>query len=38
MIVIDGKGISWKEFGEMLMIYDGGNFKLQIFDPSDEID
>lgn len=38
MIVIDGKGISWKELGQMLMTYEGGNLKLQIFDNSDEMD
>lgn len=38
MIVIDGKGISWKEFGQMLMTYEGSNFKLQIFDNSEEMD
>lgn len=38
MIMIDGKGISWKEFGRMLMTYEGGNLKLQIFDNNDEMD
>ena len=38
MVVIDGKGISWKEFGRMLTTFEGGNFKLQIFDESDEMD
>ncbi len=38
MLVIDGKEISWKEFGHMLMTFEGFNFKLQIFDQSDEID
>ncbi|MFH2058585.1 MAG: hypothetical protein ABIJ59_06765 [Pseudomonadota bacterium] len=37
MIVIDGKEISWEEFGQMLMTYEGFNFKLQIFDQSDEM-
>lgn len=38
LMVIDGKKISWEAFGQMLMSYQGFNFKLQIFDPSQEID
>jgi len=38
MIIIDGKGIPWNDFGQMLMTYEGFNFKLQIFDDSDEMD
>lgn len=37
LIVIDGKEIKWDEFGRMLMTYEGFNFKLEIFDRSDEI-
>ena len=37
VIVIDGKEISWNEFGQMLMTYEGFNFKLEIFDRSDDI-
>lgn len=37
LIVIDGKEISWNEFGQMLMTYGGVNFKLEIFDKSDAI-
>jgi hypothetical protein len=37
LIVIDGKEISWSKFGQMLMTYEGFNFKLEIFDRSDEI-
>jgi len=37
LMVIDGKDISWSEFGRMLMTYEGFNFKLEIFDSSDEI-
>ena len=37
LIVIDGKDISWSQFGQMLMTYEGFNFKLDIFDRSDEI-
>jgi hypothetical protein len=38
MIIIDGKAITWKEFGQMLKGYEGFNFQLQIFDQTDEID
>jgi hypothetical protein len=38
MFVVDGKAITLKEFGQMLKAYEGFNFKLQIFDESDEID
>ena len=37
LIVIDGKEIKWEDFGRMLMTYEGFNFKLEIFDRSDEI-
>ena len=37
LIVIDGKEITWEDFGRMLMTYEGFNFKLEIFDRSDEI-
>jgi len=31
-IVIDGKELSWHEFGRMLMAYEGFHFKLEIFE------
>ena len=37
LIVIDGKEIRWDEFGRMLMTYEGFNFKLEIFDRSEEM-
>ena len=37
LIVIDGKEISWNQFGRMLMTYEGFNFKLEIFDRSEDI-
>ncbi len=37
LIVIDGKEILWSKFGQMLMTYEGFNFKLEIFDRSDEL-
>ena len=38
MIVIDGKAITWREFGQMLKAYEGFKFKFQIFDHTDEMD
>ena len=35
-LVIDGKELSWHEFGRMLMSYEGFHFKLQIFEGSEE--
>jgi len=31
-LVIDGKALSWHEFGRMLMTYEGFHFKLEIFE------
>jgi len=36
MVVIDGKEIEWHEFGRMLSSYEGFNFKLEIFDKTEE--
>jgi len=36
VVVIDGKEFSWKEFGAMVMTYEGFNFRLDIFDRSEE--
>ena len=36
MVVIDGKEIEWYEFGRMLSTYEGFNFKLEIFDKTEE--
>jgi len=35
-IVIDGQAISWKRFGQMLMIFEGWQFRLEIVDRTDE--
>lgn len=37
LMVVDGREISWEEFGQMLMSHEGWQFKLEIFDPSDEV-
>ena len=36
LLVIDGKEISREEFGRMIMTYEGFNFRLEIFDKSEE--
>ena len=35
-LVIDGKELSWHEFGRMLMTYEGFHFKLEIFEGDKE--
>jgi hypothetical protein len=35
-LVIDGKELSWYEFGRMLMTYEGFHFKLEIFEGDEE--
>ena len=35
-LVVDGKELSWHEFGKMLMTYEGFHFKLEIFDRSED--
>ena len=37
MLVIDGKEISWEQFGRMVMTFEGWQFKMEIKDPSEEI-
>jgi hypothetical protein len=36
LLVIDGREISWDEFGRMLMTFEGWQFKLEIRDKSEE--
>ena len=38
LVVIDGKEYTWMELGEMLMSFEGWNFKLKIFDFSEDED
>ena len=35
-LVIDGKELTWHEFGRMLMTYEGFHFKLEIFEGFEE--
>jgi hypothetical protein len=37
MLTIDGSEISWEEFGNMLMAFEGFQFKLKIVDPGDDV-
>lgn len=37
LIAVDGREISWENFGRMLMTFEGWQFKLEIRDPSDEV-
>lgn len=37
MLVIDGRDVSWEEFGRMLMTFGGFQFKLEIVDKSDKL-
>ena len=36
LIVVDGRAITWEEFGRMLMTFEGWQFKLEIRDKSEE--
>jgi hypothetical protein len=36
LLVIDGRGITWDQFGRMLMTFEGWQFKLEILDNSEE--
>ncbi len=37
LLVIDGREVTWEQFGRMLMTFEGWQFKLEIFDKSDEL-
>jgi hypothetical protein len=37
LLVIDGREISWEQFGRMFMSFEGWQFKLEIRDRSEEI-
>jgi hypothetical protein len=38
MLTIDGRDISWEEFGNMLMAFEGFQFQLKLVDPGDDVD
>jgi hypothetical protein len=35
-VIIDGRRVEWTDFGAMLLAFEGWQFRLEIFDPSDE--
>jgi hypothetical protein len=37
LLAIDGRGITWDEFGRMLMSFEGWQFRLEIRDKSEEL-
>ncbi len=37
LVVIDGREVSWEEFGRMLMTFEGWQFRMEIADRSEEI-
>ena len=37
VVVVDGREISWGDFGQMLMTFEGWQFKLEICDISEEL-
>ena len=37
LVTVDGREITWDEFGRMLMSFEGWQFKLEIRDKSDEL-
>lgn len=37
LLVIDGREVSWHDFGRMLMTFEGWQFRLEIADPTDEV-
>ena len=37
LLVVDGRKITWEEFGRMLMSFEGWQFKLEIRDRSEEL-
>lgn len=38
VLVIDGREVSWEQFGEMLLTFEGFQFKLQIVDKSRDLE
>ena len=37
LLIIDGRQITWEEFGRMVMTFEGWQFKLEIRDKSEEV-
>jgi hypothetical protein len=37
LLVIDGREVNWEQFGQMVMTFEGWQFKFEIKDPSEEV-
>ena len=37
-VIIDGQELTWKEFGQLFVAEGGYQFKLQVVDPTDDVD
>ena len=37
LLVVDGKSYTWEEFGKMLMAFEGFQLKLEMLDPTEEV-
>ena len=37
LLIIDGREVSWEQFGRMLMTFEGWQFRMEIVDLSDEV-
>jgi len=35
LVIIDGRELSWDEFGKLVLTHEGWNFRLQFVDPSE---
>ena len=38
LLVVDGKPYTWEEIGKMMMTYEGFQVKLELLDPSEEVE
>lgn len=37
LMIVDGREITWEQFGQMMMSREGFQFKLELIDPSEEV-
>jgi len=38
LVVIDGQEYTWEQFGRLLMSYEGWQFKMELFDITEDIE
>ncbi|MDC3418573.1 DUF7713 domain-containing protein [Aquibacillus salsiterrae] len=38
LVIIDGKPYTWEQLGDMVMSFEGFQFKLKMFDPTDDVE